>query len=104
MSILRKPLLVEKLRKFHKAVLENRGKKTNFVSINNVNFIRKIVPGERLDIEATLDSLKRGIAKGHAESFVNGEFACCAELVVTIPDVFNGFKPQQNKTVYHGRR
>jgi|TARA_B100001964_G_C14158966_1_gene565724 hypothetical protein len=29
-----------------------------------------------------------------------GEFVCCAELVVTIPDVFNGSKPQQNKTVY----
>jgi len=28
------------------------------------------------------------------------EFACCAELVVTIPDVFNGFKPQQNRMVY----
>ena len=73
---------------------EYKGKKTNFVSINNVKFKRKIVPGETLDIEATLDSLKRGIAKGHAESFVKGEFACCADFVVTIPDVLNGFKPQ----------
>lgn len=74
---------------------EYRGKKTNFVSINNVRFKRKIVPGERLDIEATLDSLRRGIAKGHAESFVDGEPACSAEFVVTIPDVLEGFKPQK---------
>jgi len=73
---------------------EYKGKKTNFVSINNVKFKRKIVPGETLDIEATLESLKRGIAKGHAESFVKGEFTCCADFVVTIPDVLNGFKPQ----------
>ena len=76
---------------------ECRGKKTNFVSIDKVKFKRKIVPGERLDIEATLDSLKRGIAKGHAESYVNGEFACCAEFVITIPDVLDSFKPQKDK-------
>ena len=72
---------------------EYRGKKTNFVSIDKVKFKRKIVPGERLDIEATLDLFKRGIARGHAISFVGGEPACSAELVVTVPDVLDSFKP-----------
>jgi len=76
---------------------EYRGKKTNFVSIDKVKFKRKIVPGERLDIEATLDSFKRGIAKGYAESYVNGQPACSAEFVVIIPDVLDGFKPQKDK-------
>ena len=76
---------------------EHRGKKTNFVSLNNVKFRRKIIPGERLDIEATLDSFKRGIAKGGAVSFVSKEPACSAELVVTLPDVLDGFKPKSNK-------
>lgn len=68
-----------------------KGKKTNFVSINNFKFKRKIVPGDTLVVEATLDSLKRGIAKGRAEGFVDGEFACSAEFVVSIPDILNGF-------------
>ena len=74
---------------------EYRGMKTNFVSIDKVKFKRKIVPGERLDIEATLDSFKRGIAKGHSTSFVNGEVACSAEFVVIVPDAFNSFVPKK---------
>ncbi len=72
---------------------EYKGKKTNFVSIDNVKFKRKIVPGELLEIETELHSLKRGIAKGCAKSFVKNELACSAEFVVTIPDVFNNFIP-----------
>ena len=73
---------------------EHKGKKTNFAGINNAKFKRKIVPGERLDIEAQLSSFKRGIAKGDAVSFVNGEPACSAEFIVTLPDVFEAFKPK----------
>ena len=73
---------------------EYRGMKTNFVSIDKVKFKRKIVPGEQLNIEVTVESFKRGIAKGHAKSFVNGEPACSAEFVVTVPDIFNSFIPQ----------
>jgi 3-hydroxyacyl-[acyl-carrier-protein] dehydratase len=73
---------------------EYKGKKTNFVSINNVKFKKKIVPGDTLIINAILDSLKRGIAKGRAESFVNGTPACSADFVVTIPDAFSIFKPK----------
>jgi len=74
---------------------EYRGMKTNFVSIDKVKFKRKIVPGEQLNIEVTVESFKRGIAKGHAKSFVNGEPACSAEFVVTVPDIFNSFIPQK---------
>ena len=70
-----------------------KGMKTNFVSINNVKFKRKIVPGETLKIKATLDSFRRGIAKGFVESFVNDENACSAEFVVTIPDILDQYKP-----------
>lgn len=74
---------------------EYKGHKTGFVSQNNVRFRRKIVPGDRLEIIATLDSFRRGLAKGHVESFVDGEAACSAEFVVAIPDVMNNFKPRQ---------
>jgi 3-hydroxyacyl-[acyl-carrier-protein] dehydratase len=72
-----------------------KGMKTNFVTINNVKFKRKIIPGDTLEIFATLKNLKRGIATGNAESFVDGEIACSADFMVTIPDVFAGFKPKE---------
>jgi 3-hydroxyacyl-[acyl-carrier-protein] dehydratase len=73
---------------------EFSGMKTNFVSINNIRFKRKIVPGEVLRIEATLKSFKRGIAFGSAASFVDGEAACSAEFVVAVPDILDKFKPK----------
>lgn len=70
------------------------GMKTNFVSINNIRFRRKIVPGDVLRIEATLKSFKRGIAIGYAESFVDGESACSAEFIVSVPAILDQFKPK----------
>ena len=76
---------------------EYKGKKTNFVSIDNVKFKRKVVPGDRLEVEATLDHFKRGIAKGHAESYIDQELVCQADFVVTIPDVLDGFRPKSSR-------
>lgn len=73
---------------------EHKGKKTNFVAINNIRFKRKIVPGDVLVIEAELKSFKRGIATGTVTSSVEGEEACSAELVVALPDVLDAFKPR----------
>lgn len=73
---------------------EYKGKKTSFATIDSVKFKRKIVPGEKLVIDATLDTLKRGIAKGRAEGHVEGELTCSAEFVITIPDFFQNFKPR----------
>lgn len=72
---------------------EYKGLKTNFASINNVRFKHKIIPGDRLEITATLESLRHGLAKGRAESFVDGNPACSAEFLVTIPDVFARLRP-----------
>jgi 3-hydroxyacyl-[acyl-carrier-protein] dehydratase len=74
---------------------EHKGKKTNFVSIDNVKFRRKIIPGEQLIIEAKLDFFRRGIAKGYAESFVENQPACRADFVVTLPDILSSFKPKK---------
>lgn len=73
---------------------EFRGMKTNFVSINNVRFNRKIFPGDALRIEARLDSFRRGIATGSADSFVGDEPACRAEFVVAVPEILDKFKPR----------
>ena len=74
---------------------ENKGKKTGFVAVNNAKFKQKIVPGNRIDIEATLDSYNRGLAKGRVVGYVNGEIACQIELVVTVPDIMIQFTPKK---------
>ncbi len=74
---------------------EYKGYKTSFISMNNVKFKRKILPGDTLEIVAVLDSFRRGIAQGHAESFVEGEAACSLELTVGIPDVLYQCKPKK---------
>jgi 3-hydroxyacyl-[acyl-carrier-protein] dehydratase len=73
---------------------EYSGMKTNFASINNIRFKRKIIPGDVLKIDANLSSFKRGIATGRAESFVEGEAACSADFVVVVPAVLDRFKPR----------
>lgn len=74
---------------------EFSGMKTNFVSINNIRFRRKVIPGDVLRVEAFLKSFKRGVAIGSAQSFVGGEPACSAEFVVAVPDILNKFKPKE---------
>ncbi len=70
------------------------GMKTNFVSINNIKFKRKIIPGDVLRINAILTSFKRGVAVGTAISYVDNEIACSAEFVVSVPAILDQFKPR----------
>jgi len=72
---------------------EYSGLKTNFVSINNIRFTRKVVPGDTLIVDATLKSLKRGIAIGSAIGYVGEHLTCSADFVVAIPDILEKFKP-----------
>ncbi len=71
----------------------NKGKKTGFVSIENARFKRKVIPGDRLEIHATLSSYRRGLAHGKAISTVNDEPACSAQLVIAIPDIMTEYTP-----------
>ena len=71
----------------------NKGKKTGFIAIENARFKKKIIPGDRLDIQAELKSYRRGLAKGSSVGYLNGEVACSADLVIAIPDILNEFIP-----------
>ena len=68
-----------------------KGKKTGCIDVRS-RYLKKLIPGNRLDIEATLTSFKRGIAKGAAKGYVGGELACSAEFVLTIPEVIEEFR------------
>lgn len=70
------------------------GMKTNFVSVDKIKFKRKIVPGDTLVTRATLKSFKRGLAMGAADSHVDGEPACSAQFVVSVPEVLDLYKPR----------
>ncbi len=78
-------------------IAEYKGKKTGFVSIKNAEFKKKIVPGDRLDIESELKSFRRGLAIGTSKGFIDGELACKVDLVIAIPDVMNQFLPQKGE-------
>ena len=73
---------------------EYKGKKTGFVSIKNMRFWKKIIPGMRLDIEAELKYFRRGLAKGISTGYVDNELACQVELEIAIPDVMKAFRPR----------
>jgi 3-hydroxyacyl-[acyl-carrier-protein] dehydratase len=74
----------------------NKGLKTAFIN-SNATFKRKIIPGDRLDMNATLKFYSRGLAKGKVEGYVNGELACTVELTVAIPDIMRSFMPKPTK-------
>lgn len=72
---------------------EYKGKATNFLGADNIKFTKRLEPGDRLDIESELLSLKRGIAKGYAKGYVDGKPACQSNFVIGIPEEFQKFSP-----------
>jgi 3-hydroxyacyl-[acyl-carrier-protein] dehydratase len=58
---------------------------------DKVQFFRKIVPGECLELEATLESFGRGVAKGKVIGSVNGEPACSMTCTIIVPKLFGNF-------------
>lgn len=58
-------------------------------------FIKKVRPGDRLDIVAEVISYTRGIGKAVAKGYVDGELACESEVTLVIPSVFNKYRPKK---------
>lgn len=63
---------------------EYKGKTAYFGGINSAKFKRKVVPGDRLDLEVELIKQKGpvGVAKGKAT--VDGKVACICEITFAI--------------------
>lgn len=70
----------------------NRGKVAYLVSATNLKFLRKIVPGDRLDLEGAVHSLKRGIAQCSGKALVNGQIACQADFTLALPHILDQFR------------
>jgi len=61
---------------------------------HKVKFRKEVVPGDRLDIEAKIISGRRGICKGFATGKTDGQLACQAEMLITIPEIMTQFLPK----------
>lgn len=63
------------------------GMETADSKIMELNFIRRIRPGDRLDMNATLEYFRGGIAKGTVMGYVKDVLSCSCKLVVCIPEL-----------------
>lgn len=72
----------------------NKGKVTHALQ-HTVRYRKEVKPGDKLVIETRVLSWKRGIAKGVGVGYTNGEIACEAEMLITIPDILEQFLPRK---------
>ena len=70
---------------------------TACLKINNVEFKRKIIPGEKMDIFAILNNSRGGVFVGYTEGRVNDELAVKADYVIGIPEIIKKYSPSANK-------
>lgn len=76
------------------SVGDNAGKKTAYISIDQANFSRKVVPGDVLTMRAELQSFKFGVAVGSCTGLVGEQEACRLALKVGIPETINQLLPK----------
>jgi 3-hydroxyacyl-[acyl-carrier-protein] dehydratase len=64
----------------------NKGKVMYLVTADKLRFIKKIIPGDKLDIETNIKSFKRGLAICAAKGLVNNQTVCQGEFKLVLPD------------------
>jgi 3-hydroxyacyl-[acyl-carrier-protein] dehydratase len=62
------------------------GKLPLFGGIERARFRRQVVPGDRLELEVTMDRLSARAGKGHGTASVCDQAACDADLLFVIVD------------------
>ena len=62
-----------------------KGKTLYLVNADNLKFIKKIIPGDKLKIFSNLVSWKRGLMKFEAEGYVGKNKACKANFTLILP-------------------
>lgn len=69
-----------------------KGKVTHALQ-HTVRFRKEVLPGQKFVIETTVLSWNRGICKGKGIAYTDGEIACEADMLITIPDILEQFLP-----------
>ena len=70
----------------------NIGKIMYLTSANNLKFVKKILPGDRMFIETKVNSFKRGVASCQGKGIVNEHMTCKAEFNLILPDELKKYK------------
>lgn len=60
----------------------------------NVKCKKEVLPGDRFDIETFITSWRGGICKGKGYGYINGEMACEADMILTVPAIMEKFTPK----------
>lgn len=63
-----------------------KGKLAFLGRIKNARFKEKVVPGDSLMLEASIDDVRESIGTGSGKAYVNGKLAASCELVFAIGD------------------
>ena len=74
----------------------NKGKVVYLTSANNLKFIKKTVPNNRLHIETRVKSIKRGMATCQGTGIVENEIACKADFNLILPDEIKKYSLKKN--------
>ena len=71
-----------------------KGKVTHALS-HTVRFKKEVLPGEKFEIYTEVLSWRRGICKGRGVAYTNGEVACEADMLITIPEILEEYLPKK---------
>ena len=64
----------------------NKGKVVYLTSANNLKFIKKIIPNNRLYIDTKIKSFKRGMAFCEGQGLIDKNIACKADFSLILPE------------------
>jgi 3-hydroxyacyl-[acyl-carrier-protein] dehydratase len=70
----------------------NKGKVAYLTSASNLKWSRKVVPGDRFDMDTSVISFKRGIARCTGIGPVNGDLTCKADFTMILPHIVDEYK------------
>lgn len=73
-----------------------KGKVTHALQ-HTVRFRKEVLPGKKLVIDTQVISWSRGICKGKGVATVDGEVACEADMLITIPDILERYLPASQR-------
>jgi len=74
----------------------NKGKVVYLISANNLKLMKKILPGDRFDIETKLLFWKRGMGKCFGVGYVKGEKVCSIDFNIVMPHILEKYKVKKN--------
>jgi len=80
------------------SIEEFRGSVAVSNKFDNVQFLKRISPGDRLELEATLESFGRGVARGKVKGFVMEGLACSMDCTIVIPSLMPPIQDKMDKS------